>query len=43
MYQIIEIICAEKNIRRKRKVARHELIVFKCIFWKSEDIASATY
>ena len=33
----------QKYIRRKKQVVRYELIVFKCIFQKSEDIMSAIY
>ena len=27
-----------KNVQRKKEVAKHKLIVFKCIFRKNEDI-----
>ena len=30
--------CCRKNIPRKKQVARHELIVFKCIFFERVKI-----
>ena len=42
IYEIIKIICGEKLFEIK-KVGKHELLVFKYIFRKSEDIARSLY